>query len=116
MCRFLGRLVAHSKAVAALTVLCALILGQPAIADVVVPYNEYSASPTIGRGNGTSTDPRNRGYGAMRIFIRKVTDYTSALPAGQKVIFQPNQQTGRAWQSGCWQPGLRPGRCIPHAG
>src|SRR5215510_3125539 len=71
-------------------------VGQPALADVVIPYNEYSASPTIGRGNGTSTDPNQSGYGAMRIFIQKVMDYTSALPSGQKVIFQRNQEVSRA--------------------
>ena len=31
--------------------------GRPALADLVIPYNEYSNSPTIGLGNGTSTDP-----------------------------------------------------------
>src|SRR4030095_843724 len=72
-----------------------------AIADVTIPYNEYSDSPTIGRGAGTCTDPRNPGYGAMRIFIQKTMDYTDdqgpdALPAGQKVIFQRSQSTGRA--------------------
>jgi hypothetical protein len=74
--------------------------GQSAIADVIIPYNEYSDSPTIGRGAGTSTDPKNPGYGALRIFIQKVMDYTDetgpdALPAGQKVIFQRSQTTGR---------------------
>jgi hypothetical protein len=76
--------------------LCATAFASSAIADVVIPYNEYSGSPTVGRGNGTSTDPRNPGYGAMRIFIQKVMDYTAALPAGQKVIFQPDPKTGRA--------------------
>lgn len=70
--------------------------GRPALADVVIPYNEYSASPTIGRGNGTSTDPSQPGYGAMRIFIQKVIDYTGALPGGQKVTFRPDPSTGRA--------------------
>jgi len=79
---------------------CGTYSGQPAIADVTIPYNEYSDSPTIGRGTGTSTDPRNPGYGAMRIFIEKVKEYTDddgpdALPAGQKVIFQRSQSTGR---------------------
>jgi hypothetical protein len=79
---------------------CGTCLGQPAIADVAIPYNEYSESPTIGRGAGTSTDPRNPGYGAMKIFIEKVREYTDevgpdALPAGQKVIFQRSQSTGR---------------------
>src|SRR5882757_2282609 len=74
--------------------------GQPALADVIIPYNEYSESPTIGRGAGTSTDPRDPGYGALRIFIQKVMDYTDesgpdALPAGHKVIFQRSQTTGR---------------------
>lgn len=80
--------------------LCGTYLGQPAIADVTIPYNEYSESPTIGRGAGTSTDPRDPGYGAMRIFIEKVKEYTDevgpdALPAGQKVIFERSQSTGR---------------------
>jgi TRAP-type mannitol/chloroaromatic compound transport system substrate-binding protein len=81
-------------------VLYGALSGPSAVADVIIPYNEYSESPTIARGNGTSTDPRNPGYGAMRIFIEKVTDYTDdqgpdALPAGQKVVFQRNQDTGR---------------------
>ncbi len=76
------------------------MLGQSAAADVTIPYNDYSDSPTIGRGNGTSTDPDNPGYGAMRVFIEKVIEYTDehgpdALPAGQKVVFQRNQSTGR---------------------
>jgi hypothetical protein len=80
---------------------CGIFFGQSAIADVTIPYNEYSGSPTIGRGAGTSTDPKNPGYGAMKIFIEKVKEYTDengpdALPAGQKVIFQPSQSTGRA--------------------
>ena len=75
--------------------------GPSASADITIPYNEYSSSPTIGRGAGTSTDPQHPGYGAMRIFIQKVMDYTDdqgpdALPAGQKVIFQRSQSTGRA--------------------
>jgi hypothetical protein len=69
---------------------------RPALGDVVIPYNEYSASPTIGRGNGTSTDPTQPGYGAMRIFIQKVGDYTGALPGGQKVTFRPDRGAGRA--------------------
>ena len=80
---------------------CGTLLCQLAIADVTIPYNEYSGSPSIGRGTGTSTDPRNPGYGAVRIFIQKVIDYTDdqgpdALPPGQKVVFQPSQGTGRA--------------------
>ncbi len=85
----------------ALTVaICVTLFGQSAVADVIIPYNEYSDSPTIGRGAGTSTDPKNPGYGALRIFIQKVMDYTDesgpdALPAGQKVIFQRSQSTAR---------------------
>ena len=79
----------------------ASLIVMPAAADVSIPYNEYSGSPTIGRGNGTSTDPRNPGYGALKIFIEKVKEYTDehgsdALPPGQKVIFQRDQNTGRA--------------------
>ena len=86
---------------ALVAVVCGTLFGQAALADVTIPYNEYSGSPTIGRGNGTSTDPKSPGYGAMRIFIEKVRDYTDehgpdALPVGQKVIFQPNQDTDRA--------------------
>ena len=71
-----------------------------AMADVTIPYNEYSESPTIGRGGGSSTNPRDPGYGALRIFIEKVKDYTDdkgadALPPGQQVIFQRDQKTGR---------------------
>ncbi len=69
---------------------------RPALADVVIHYNEYSASPTIGRGNGTSTDPTQPGYGATRIFIQKVVDYTGALPGGQTITFRPDPGTGRA--------------------
>lgn len=82
-------------------VLCGILLAQPAVAEVTIPYNDYSESPTIGRGNGTSTDPTNPGYGAVRIFIEKVMEYTDehgpdALPVGQKVVFQRDQSTGRA--------------------
>jgi hypothetical protein len=90
-----------STTLSALTVvLCGTLFGQSAVADVTIQYDEYSGSPTIGRGNGTSTDPNDPGYGAMRIFIEKVLDYTDeqgpdALPIGQKVIFQRNQSIGR---------------------
>lgn len=85
---------------ASVLALCGTVAGRSAEADVVIPYNEYSDSPTIGRGAGSSTDPRSPGYGGMRIFIEKVKDYTddkgpSALPAGQKVIFVRDQGTGR---------------------
>ncbi len=85
---------------AMVVVACGTCLGHQAIADVTIPYNEYSESPTIGRGAGTSTDPRDPGYGAMKIFVEKVKEYTDeagpdALPAGQKVVFQRNQSTGR---------------------
>jgi hypothetical protein len=73
-----------------------MIISHQAFADVTIPYNEYSGSPTIGRGMGASADPTNPGYGAMRIFIEKVMQYTDALGAGQKVIFQPDQKTERA--------------------
>jgi hypothetical protein len=81
--------------IALLCILCGAA-GRPALADVVIPYNEYSASPTIGRGNGTSTDPTQPGYGAMRIFIQKVLDYTTALPGGQTITFRPDPGTPRA--------------------
>ena len=42
---------------------CGTFFGQSAVADVIIPYNDYSGSPTIGRGDGTSTDPNNPGYG-----------------------------------------------------
>ncbi|HZV53830.1 MAG TPA: hypothetical protein VFF82_02730 [Rhodocyclaceae bacterium] len=90
-----------STALSALSIAgCGAFSSQSAIADVIIPYNEYSNSPTIGRGTGTSTDPRDPGYGALRIFIEKVKDYTDengpdALPAGQKVVFQRDQRTGR---------------------
>jgi hypothetical protein len=93
--------VKSSSTLSAITVAaCATFLSQVAVADVIIPYNEYSASPTIGHGAGTSTDPKSPGYGALRIFIQKVMDYTDengpdALPTGQKVIFQRNQGTGR---------------------
>jgi len=77
------------------------VLGHPAGADVVIRYNEYGASPTIARGHGTSVDPKHPGYGAMRIFIQKVIDYTDehgpdALPPGQKVVFQRDQSVDRS--------------------
>ena len=88
----------RARAAVAAALLCVLfgIAGPPAVADVVIPYNEYGASPTIGRGDGTSTDPNQPGYGAMRIFIQKVIDYTGALPGGQKVTFRPDRSTSRA--------------------
>lgn len=69
-------------------------------ADVTIPYNQYSESPSVGRGEGTSTNPKDPGYGAMRIFIEKVLAYTDdkgpdALPAGQQVIFKPDQSVNR---------------------
>jgi hypothetical protein len=90
----------HTTLSALTAVVCGTLVDQSAIADVTIPYAEYSDSPTIGRGAGTSTDPKNPGYGAMRIFIEKVKDYTDetgpdALPAGQKVVFQRDQSTGR---------------------
>lgn len=84
-----------SLALSSIVIVCGAFFGQSAIADVIIQYNEYSGSPTIGRGGGTSTDPGSPGYGAMRIFIQKVMDYTAALPAGQKVVFQPDPKTGR---------------------
>ncbi len=89
-------------AFSALTLAVSATLFMPsAAADIVIPYNEYSSSPTIGRGSGTSTNPRDPGYGALKIFIEKVKEYTDeqgpdALAAGQKVIFQRDQNTGRA--------------------
>lgn len=76
------------------------VFANAVMADVIIPYNEYSESPSIGRGGGTSTNPRDPGYGALRIFIEKVKDYTDdkgpdALPPGQQVIFQRDQKTGR---------------------
>jgi polygalacturonase len=51
------------KVLSALTVVaCGAFFGQSAIADVTIRYNEYSESPTIGRGAGTSTDPKNPGF------------------------------------------------------
>jgi len=92
--------ISRVSALALSTLVCGTFFGQHAVADVTIQYNEYSGSPTIGRGNGTSTDPKSPGYGAMRVFIQKVMDYTDengpdALPVGQKVIFQPNKGTGR---------------------
>lgn len=89
------------ETLSALTLVCATFAAPAALADVIIPYNEYSDSPTIGRGAGSSTDPRDPGYGALKIFIEKVKAYTDengadALPAGQKVIFQRSQTTGRA--------------------
>jgi hypothetical protein len=40
--------------------LCAILVGSSAFADVVIPYNDYSGSPTIARGHGTSADPKPR--------------------------------------------------------
>ena len=76
------------------------IFATAAMADVTIPYNEYSESPTIGRGGASSTNPRDPGFGALRIFIEKVKEYTDekgpdALPPGQLVIFQRDQKTGR---------------------
>ena len=67
--------------------------------DVTIPYNEYSASPTIGRGNGTSTGSErsrircdaNTHPKGHRLHRRAGPD---ALPAGQKVIFK-DQNIGR---------------------
>ena len=76
------------------------VVAGPAQADVTIPYNQYSESPSVGRGEGTSTNPKDSGYGAMRIFIEKVLAYTDdkgpdALPAGQQVTFKPDQSVNR---------------------
>ena len=83
-----------------LSVALAGLAAGTANADVVIPYNQYSESPTVGRGEGTSANPRDPGYGAMRIFIEKVLAYTDdkgadALPPGQQVIFKPDQSINR---------------------
>ncbi|MGE3477700.1 MAG: hypothetical protein AB7H70_18005 [Rhodospirillaceae bacterium] len=84
----------------ALAILFAGVAAGAAQADVTISYNEYSESPTVGRGSGTSTNPKDAGYGAMRIFIEKVLAYTDdkgadALPAGQQVIFKPDNTVNR---------------------
>ncbi len=89
-----------SPTLSALVLVYSTFCFKSSIADTIIQYYEYSGSPTIGRGNGASTDPKSPGYGAMRIFIEKVLDYTDengpdALPSGQKVIFQRDQKTGR---------------------
>jgi hypothetical protein len=78
--------------------LAVALFGLPpsSFAETTIEYNEYGASPTIARGHGTSTDPRNPGYGAMRIFIEKVAAHTEALGSGQKFVFKRNQGVGRA--------------------
>lgn len=78
----------------------AALLAPLASAELSIPYHEYSASPTLGRGKGNSTDPQHPGYGALRFFIDKVRDYTDdqgadALPPGQQVTFEPSPGTGR---------------------
>src|SRR5688572_32023720 len=87
-------------------------------ADVTIPYNQYSESPTVGRGEGTSTNPKNPGFGAMRIFIEKVLAYTDdkgadALPPGQQVIFKPDQTVPRGVNA--LRAGLQLGRNVPGA-
>ena len=62
-----------------LTGLCASFFDQSAVADVIMQYNEYSGSLTIGRGHGTSTDQRNPGYRAMR-FPRYEIRMATGLP------------------------------------
>ena len=47
----------------------------PALADVEIPYNEYSASPTIGRGNGAARESVTESYQATEsIACRKLKD------------------------------------------
>ena len=69
--------------------------GKPPPADgVEIRYNEYSRTPSIGRGVGTSTDPRDPGYGAMRFFIENVKSLTENADGGQ-VTFVPDQSISR---------------------
>jgi len=68
-----------------------------------IPYAEYGSSPTIGNGNG-ATNPNDRGYGAMRIFIKKVEERTSRLPGPNTTVnFVPIPNFDRA------ENALRPG-------
>lgn len=95
-----NRLPEFALATAFFLVTAAAVAEVAKVTEVTIPYNEYSASPTIGRGNGSSTDPAHPGYGAMRFFIEKVIDYTDefgpdALPPGQKVVFRRDPATGR---------------------
>ena len=71
------------RAVVALLFVLFGTAGRPALADVVIPYNEYGASP-LSDAARKIPDPDQPGYGAMRIFIQKVMDYTGALPGGQR--------------------------------
>ena len=78
--------------------------------EVVIQYNDYgisstSENPTIGNGNGTA-DPRSPDYGAMRIFIQKAEEYTSALPGrNTKVSFVPIE--GFPLQINALRPGVQ---------
>ena len=66
----------------------------PPAGGVEIRYNEYSRTPSIGRGVGTSTDPRDPGYGAMRFFIENVKRLTKNADGGQ-VTFVPDQSISR---------------------
>jgi len=67
-----------------------------------IHYNEYSASPTIGNGNGESDGPASE-FGAMAIFIDRVRTLTRKLDGEQEVCFKPDQGTP------CSLNALRPG-------
>lgn len=74
-------------------------------------FRQFSESPSLSRANGNSTDPFVGDYGAVRVFMQRVQEYTSALPGNRAVNF--------VWQqwpltSGCTAPqhvGARPG-CV----
>jgi hypothetical protein len=67
---------------------------DPPVDGVEIRYNEYSQTPSIGRGTCTSTDPLDPGYGAMRFFIENVKEMTKEAKGGQ-VTFVPDQSVPR---------------------
>ena len=73
-----------------------------ASAGTEIRYNEYSASPTIGNGNGEIDGPASE-FGAMAIFIDRVRTLTRKLDGEQEVCFKPDQGTPRSLNA------LRPG-------
>lgn len=44
-----------------------VVVGAP----VIIRYNQFSSSPDLGRGQGTTTDPTAQNYGALTVFTKE---------------------------------------------
>jgi hypothetical protein len=76
--------------------------GSFALEGTTIPLRVFSASPTLGMTNTSSTDPQSPSYGALKIFADKATAYSNGAVAFTAVQWQPTpgksviQQVGSA--------------------